>query len=63
MRPPQSAGEDAAAVGADVVGIEASMRPPQSAGEDGCRRIHRRRLAGGFNEAPAICGGRPRKWA
>ena len=67
MRPPQFAGEKVEGPGGPAVRHEASMRPPQFAGEKIEGNLSATVIPQGFNEAPAVRGGKEaetkRKWA
>ena len=58
MRPPQFAGEKQESVQRHPQGAPASMRPPQFAGEKGREPVKSIWESPGFNEAPAVRGGK-----
>ena len=59
MRPPHYTGEDGRAGAVARHGAGASMRPPHYTGEDPTRCPRPPPSCRGFNEAPALHGGRP----
>ena len=59
MRPPQYAGENLGTSYSDYDEYFASMRPPQYAGENNINFANSAYARSRFNEAPAICGGKP----
>ena len=58
MRPPQFAGESQAAEVCQRYEAGASMRPPQFAGESSLHYAASSNREVGFNEAPAVRGGK-----